>query len=230
LFELGSLVGKPATLAAISFLAYVIGMLLSQPTAYWVGDLVRLIPGSSSSEARRTDDELQHYIKRRAEQLAELEYDSIGVDEPGRRVRDPDALNSMLITALATFGDSGAGNSSALRPRLLVAEKEVYGEYDRLAAEAAFRINVTLPILLLGLTLAASTSWWWSIAALGVSMVLFRQGTRRLVESDSVIQRSVLNGIVVHPIDVEIERIKRDGIADRDRHEIAQRARRGRTA
>ncbi|MDP9352350.1 MAG: hypothetical protein M3P51_12515, partial [Chloroflexota bacterium] len=152
LYRLGELGGPPATLAAVSFVAYLLGGLVTLRIDRGVGGLflgrLRL-----SEEAARTNHEYQQYLLTRQYLLADLS---------GRmRVtgRDRSELNELLETAETVRPD----DTASLRPRLLVANQEMYGEYDRLAAEASFRINVAIPSFAIGSTVASEHSFWWQL-------------------------------------------------------------------
>jgi hypothetical protein len=91
-------------------------------------------------------------------------------------------------------------NIGELRARLLVANQEMYGEYDRLAAEGSFRLNLCLPMLALGITAGIQISPWWYVVTTIVVGMLFQQGLSRQAESDSVVKRAVLADIIRHPV------------------------------
>lgn len=112
---------------------------------------------------------------------------------------DYDEVSADIGRALHASGDT-------LRPSLLVANQELYGEYDRLNSEGSFRINVCLPLLALGASLTISVSWWWLLAALTTVYVLLSQGLRRRSQSITVIQGAVLSGIIKHPAKSILER------------------------
>jgi hypothetical protein len=89
-----------------------------------------------------------------------------------------------------------------LASRLLVANGELYGRYDRFVAEANFRVNVSLPLaLLLGslvwtssLPLLAKLSL--SVLVVAIGTLLLRQGLQRAIAARDVIAQAIAIGQV----------------------------------
>lgn len=132
------------------------------------------VPGST--EANATDREFAQFLKE-----AQTRYLDAG------RGRE-----EAMIAALAA-------PDIDLRARLLSANQELYGEYDRLIAEGAFRINLVPPLI--ALSIVAGTNFYplWAILPAAVGVVLLVQGTTRLASAQTVLRRAVLAGVVVHP-------------------------------
>jgi hypothetical protein len=160
LFDLGGLLGSAAPIAALSFIAYLLGALLTIPveSRSISGALTRLSDFSMSRDARLTTRE---YAGQRGELAAEL------------RNQLKDSTLKLSLADTRALGDFGGGPlklnipTNDLRTRLLVANQELYGEYDRLAAEASFRVNMTPPLLVLALLLRSiSTPSWDSVLLL----------------------------------------------------------------
>ncbi|WP_134006475.1 hypothetical protein [Kribbella sp. VKM Ac-2566] len=106
-----------------------------------------------------------------------------------------------------------------LRARLLVANQEMYGEYDRLESEAVFRINIAPPLFAVSLAviLQSGANWWTSIlfalVALLVVAILVAQGQGKNSLATEVLTQSILSGVIEHPIIVDrvtVEESKRD--------------------
>jgi hypothetical protein len=94
------------------------------------------------------------------------------------------------------------GEMPQLASRLLVKNKDLYGKYDRLMAEASVRMNVSIP-----LTVMLSLAIWLShfpiglrlaltVAALGFGYMLMRQGFLRAVSARDVIVQALTIGEV----------------------------------
>jgi hypothetical protein len=84
-----------------------------------------------------------------------------------------------------------------LSSRLLVRNKDLYGKYDRHMAEAALRINVSIPLTVL-LILATwlsgiptSLQVILTLASLAFGFMLFRQGFMRTVSARDVIAQAL---------------------------------------
>ena len=183
---LSDLLGPVAGVAAVSFAAYLIGSLVQLPDnvlerVWWVDT-----PDSRGTRIEYEEylKEIGHQIETRSTGLHYMQYSTVS--------RDFDrALHATLDT---------------LRPRLLVANQQLFGEYDRLAAEGDFRVNVCPPLLALGATAAASLALWWAPLTVVIITALFWQGLRRRAQAVSVIQRAVLTETITHPAQTVLDR------------------------
>jgi hypothetical protein len=190
-FDLSDLLGTAAVLAAVSFLAYLIGSLLQIPLLIRLPEwFIRLFP-VESSDSKATREEYQSFLGRLG--------DRIETRISGFQPHDYEEVTSDAHRATAATVDE-------LRPRLLVANQELYSEYDRLASEAQFRINVCPPLLALGVTASLSEACWWILPAAVVTYALLSQGLRKRAQSVSVIQRAVLGGVLDHPLQTILDR------------------------
>ncbi|MGD9998209.1 MAG: hypothetical protein AB7L17_07205 [Ilumatobacteraceae bacterium] len=90
-----------------------------------------------------------------------------------------------------------------LRTRLLVANSEVFGEHDRLRAEAEFRLNLALPLAFVAgaSEVRLSGPWYlWPLVIAALVLLMYR-GLDCLARSEIVLRRAVLAGVVQHPIE-----------------------------
>ena len=187
LFDLAAVLPGSAPLAAVSFLAYVLGAMLTIPLEGYLGrrisppnlggPLVRMIP--AAREAWETNYRYRDYLTEAAE-LAKVPFHDAG---------------PLGVTDVE------------LRTRLLVANQELYGEYDRLAAEAGFRLNLIPPLVLLVTTIPADTRLWGWPLAFVVVVALATQGLSRHIQAWSVLRRAVLEGAITDPIIARWQRI-----------------------
>lgn len=183
--DLGELVGPAGVLAAVSFGAYVVGALLLLPGPARLPVGIQALFPIESSDSKTTRDEYQLFlgqlgasIENRSNGLSPSQYDEVAKD----------AHRATGATA------------DELRPRLLVANQDLFGEFDRLASEGQFRLNIAWPLLALGATVSAAFSWWWMVPTALVFYTLLTQGLRKSAQAVSVIQRAVLTGLVTHPL------------------------------
>jgi hypothetical protein len=128
LFDLGNLVGATVVLAAVSFVAYMIGSLLFvNPEgrlweAFWVTvGKISPIQGLLPWRRDRTSQELSRWMDRQQEARYEL-------------------------------------NIAQLAAKLRVASADLYSDYDRLRSEAELRINVAPPLAVLSILLGLNLS------------------------------------------------------------------------
>jgi hypothetical protein len=75
----------------------------------------------------------------------------------------------------------------------------MYGEYDRLATEASFRVNMAPPLMALGLLVVSDLNTFLGLGIITGALVLFVQGAIRLNLSDTVLRRAVLAGVIKDP-------------------------------
>lgn len=118
-------------------------------------------------------------------------------------------LMDHLAKELAKYGEHPVSGelvpADDLRARLLVVSQEMYDQYDRLEAEATFRINVAIPMVAFGVVLSVTTSdpdWRTKLATIVVvalAAVIFAQGIERHRLSHGVLMRAVLAGLIEHP-------------------------------
>lgn len=190
LVDFGSFLGAAAALTVISFAAYTLGGLLtfsagSRPVAAIASRIgTKFKIGTSDSTAS------QYY------RLVEVERER--VRRKGTTIgKDPRPDPADTAAALAQIDHQR--DVSHLRHHLLVANTELYGEYDRLMAEAEFRINIATPILALATVLAIDVAWWWFLVGLCTAGGLLVRGVVRLAQARVTIMNAAVNKVFKHP-------------------------------
>ncbi len=183
LYDLGNIVGEGALLAAISFVAYLIGALISLPLE---GQLAtRLLDAvRPETDARGEYQELLARLRRLVN-----DYESkLGTDR-ARELKE---------------GLDRAPSREGLRTRLLVASQSLYGEYDRLSAEAAFRVNIAPPLVALFWVVGFHAGLVWGLIGTALSLLLAGQGVRRAILSGDILRRAVVAGVIELPAAADI--------------------------
>jgi hypothetical protein len=187
LFDLGSVVGEGALLATVSFLAYLIGALLLLPLEGRVAtrllDAIR--PGVQ--ETRVAHDEYQDLLARLRRQVHDVE-SRLGGDRARELINELDRSPSR----------------EGLRTRLLVASESLYGEYDRLSAEAAFRVNIAPPLVALSWIVGSQAGLAWGLVGTALSILLASQGVRRGILAGDILRRAVVAGVIELPAAADI--------------------------
>lgn len=185
IFDLLAILGPTAGLAAVSFVAFLLGALLTIPTEGRVMQRAFEVAPTASLDVRTTRAEYAQHIER-------------------LRVRAEESIRSLppneFRQADVELARKAYAGASDLRQRLLVANQELYGEYDRLEAESQFRLNVCLPLFVLGFTAARDLWIGWAFVTAVATVVLLVQSLGRGARSSSVIQRAVLTKIISHPL------------------------------
>jgi hypothetical protein len=117
-------------------------------------------------------------------------------------LNDPDAVRATGIALAESDGDkivaAVAEEMTQLASRLLVKNKDLYARYDKFTAEAALRINVSIPLasLLIVATLLSSLPLWLKsvliVLALAFGFLLCRQGILRAASARDVIAQALI--------------------------------------
>jgi hypothetical protein len=211
LFDLGGLLGKVAPIAALSFIAYLLGALLTIPVeSRFISRLLTKI-GNYSIDTRLTTDEYnrrqidlavefaeQVRLSRETKQQLEISasdaraLDRLGINYQSADAHGPDDL---VLTDSALYL-----RANDLRARLLIANQQMYGEYDRLAAEASFRVNMTLPLMALGFLIVSDFNVFLGLGIMAGAVVLLVQGAIRLNLSNTVLRRAVIADVIKDPL------------------------------
>jgi hypothetical protein len=169
--------GRSAVLAVLSFIAYLVGALLTVPTegrrVVTIGNRFGIKTG------RDTAKSYDEYLNDLNDRLTET-----------RRYLSPEDT--------AKWMPRPDPSVSQLRAYLLVANQQMYGEYDRLAAEGSFRINIAIHTLPLVVLLGLRVHWLYFLLVLA-SFLLLRQGLQRGMSSIQVLEEATLAGVVTHP-------------------------------
>jgi hypothetical protein len=187
------LVGRTVLLAAATFVAYLVGSLLEvQPQRRWdFGGRPEWI----TVRLNRWRAAIKLFSWFRFPALSSNAHADLAIvaeeadpDLDGQRLLDVQRLTLREVRQLAT--------------RLQAASAELFGKYDRLLAEATFRLNIVPPltllftILILGSKLAVC---WKAMELLLVAtsmVVVLRQVVTRVVQSNEVIMQALVVGLV----------------------------------
>jgi hypothetical protein len=163
LFDLGLLLGRPAVIAAASFLAFLLGSILQQDAQGW---LMRKVGRRTSQKTFKT---FQEWIQRTTP-------------------ADPDKDRAQDFNRLV------GGNARQFATQLMVANERLYGNYDRLCAEAELRINAAPPIAALGVVLTPLD--WRFLGLVAVGALLAYQGYIRSRSGREVLIHAIMAGVI----------------------------------
>jgi hypothetical protein len=187
-FDLESLLGGGAVLAAVSFTAYLIGALLSLPLEGRVATRLLDAIRPNVKDAGGGQDEFQELVIK-LQGMVNQHQAQLGPDKVRR-----------FTAALAQFP-----SREGLRTRLLVASESLYGEYDRLSAEAAFRVNIAPPLVALSWIVGLQAGFVWTLVGTALSALLAYQGVRRGILSGEILRRAVGAGVIELPVAADIK-------------------------
>lgn len=210
LTELADRVGSAATLAATTFVAYVVGVLSVEATAVAlpvlrilrrrrvVGEGLR--PGSATpSPAGRAAllEAVLDQVARRSESDPQLQRkldQTRATCGEQRSLEDPAVRRALVQVRIDVDGYCAEVESDLpLMPlRLLAAERmdDVFGEFDRLRAEAEFRASVAVPLAALVGVLAWQGSPWALLGLVAPAHLVF-EAKRNVVAATDVLAEYV---------------------------------------
>jgi hypothetical protein len=203
--------GKPAALAASTFVAYLVGSVLEVRATFVTRRLWQAFElrsrlqiqwhthrkerkgelygwASLSRSLAHTLGEMHRWEMTRsgADAIHRYVRDRIGEseDDGGWRIFD---ATSRLVTDLPQ-----------LRTRLYGADKDLYGDYDRLAAEADLKVNVGLAAIVLSCVAAVLIEPWWALLS-GPMVILFFRGLSTVRQAHDVLVQAIVTDVVNSP-------------------------------
>lgn len=205
IYRLTSAFGPAALTAGISFVAYLIGILVAPASTRFGEKVARAIlldpsPHSTEPVSISTYEQamqLAQATSARAERAGvelSIEGDVIMPMRNFRPLRGSAALLALMqeeIPLVAT--------------RLLAHNRELFDRYDRADAEAAFRFVIFLPLLITSILipLRLGLPWWGYLisisAGLTIAVLLLIDGYRKQVESNDAVYQAVFIGEVSFP-------------------------------
>jgi hypothetical protein len=245
LWDLGGTLGRTVVIAAVTFIAYLIGSFLEMdPDGELAAKLKPIVLADRRPAYLVGRDNILVLISKAAELVDRIDFDSRQATAISRsissqartdlfdvlyrekmlpKVEDPDRpvvegqrysvrdmkewqrrVDQAELEQLAN--EIKADNiiysivqeMPQLASRLLVKNKDLYGKYDRLMAEASVRMNVSIPLtIMLGLAIWLSNLPLWiqlvlSVSALGFGYMLLRQGFLRAISARDVIVQALV--------------------------------------
>ncbi|MEV0188274.1 hypothetical protein AB0I39_07030 [Kitasatospora purpeofusca] len=218
-YQLKDLIGLPAVLGACSFVAYIIGLAQVSPSALRdrlvrvpaMRGLLKDVPTRSldvqpdvfgEGEEFRADDNgppppVSHNSLRSLRTLVR----DIALEA------DPDAglrlqLGDMDVERTVS---NVLGDLRTLSLRLQVEKADLFQEFDRLASEATFRVNVGLAAGGLSVSLALAAGSPWFCVGVVVVPLMIRSGIYRQQSANDLLIETLTSRVVGCPVLVEYD-------------------------
>jgi len=224
MFDLSSFVGKSAAVTIVSFVAYLLGALstLSVDGRFFSFLAQRVGEASQTNivdqlRLREMTLRLSMEATKRGEEAKKQRIDEVS-RESRYSSRDPESLLADIEIEEERLGDNERltlhelreeqTSYADLRIRLLVANQELYGEHDRVLAEATFRVNLFLPMIAYGLYSFFEVSLIVGALLVASAFVLLIQGLMRLSASNAILARAVVAGVIEDPVQLKIKELK----------------------
>jgi hypothetical protein len=202
LYDVVHWLGKPAALAAGAFLAYLVGSVLEVPAAqvsHWFRAALSKRPHLARQRANRRDyldSSLTHTLGRW--DLTPDAAQSLG-QYCGTRIRRTLTQTSPNLEERSELAIRHlVEDLPQLRTRLYTASKDMYGEFDRLSAEADFRVNVGLAGILLSCAMAVQVHFLWALLLVPMRF-LGSRGLAKLREANDWLAQAIVTELVKSP-------------------------------
>jgi hypothetical protein len=226
LYELGNIVGSTASLAALTFVAYIIGSLLSFRLGtttnsvfrvlvkMWTGgalpvDLSNMLQiffnGALAGQALRELSVLLSGRFREAgpylqqDDLREILLNrdlSLNRSSDLRRISDADTFEDLIRAYQFAIIDE----LSAVGIQLQARNRDFWDTYDRLQSEAHFRLAVSPPMVVIFCTLAAESGQFLWLALLVIPIILISSSIRTSIVASSTLIQAIALKMVEPPI------------------------------
>jgi hypothetical protein len=220
LYQLGALVGTTACLAAISFVAYLVGSMLSLYPRQYILAIIqpRVIDPNYMRKSNFT--RIFKYGLRNilSVHLGNKLYNQLEtfvlpkIREEGEALGE-DRLGQVLPTADWGMWSYRPDNSlpgryvyailqelSAVGIQLQVRNRDLWDTYDRQSSEAQFRFGIAPPLVLVIVVLAWESHRYWWLIVLVLPLALLLQGVRQTVSAAAALVQAVVLGMVEPPV------------------------------
>jgi hypothetical protein len=201
-WDLGEAMGRTAVLAAVTFVAYMVGSILEinpqgrvarETAKFFVPYRHQLLLSNNAIS------DLVGYLRKVELTIPELEdedfYRSFDFVRATGAAVYADDITPTQLWVLREF----QSEIPQIATRLQVTNAELFGNYDRLLAEASLRLNLSAPVVLLVSVLAwrADLAIWQQVLlaalALGVGYFIARQGFLRIISARDVVVQALVS-------------------------------------
>ena len=189
LYTIDSVIGKPGELAALTFVAYLIGTLTELRISRLQPNVARALPWRTANEELLITsgcwDDLLAFSKAKVDgtSFQDNRYKVLPLELPKETWQDMRELIGRILQQL-----------DLLRIRLLLANADLFGEHDRLAAEADLRASVALSSVGLAVALLSHGAAGLGTAVLVASYPVFRSGRGRAKRANDILIQAVISG------------------------------------
>ncbi|MFG2738650.1 hypothetical protein ACGFY0_01065 [Streptomyces chartreusis] len=208
-YDLGGWVGKGAAIGASAFAAYIVGSVLEVPA----GTVARLLGGGylmSVGRRRFPGFSSPLLTSGSAVILGNFVSDRIHPGQAGTPVTQVKPVQFQPIQDGITMV---LRELSELRTRLYAANKDLYGEYDRLAAEGDLKVNTTVAGTVLVCTAAVRLDPRWALLCVPL-LCLLPRGLWAVREANDVLVHVIVTDVVKSPrFEAYADRLEHQGPA-----------------
>ncbi|MGW2888086.1 hypothetical protein ACWDDN_22560 [Streptomyces griseoruber] len=212
LYDAALWAGKPAVFAALAFIAYLLGAISTAGVALAIALLAPvLVPAVAFDPPDPGGRPVARYVwpwspAYWATRHGAHRDDGSHVLLPPRPKRIPTAKGLDALTR--TLNHHDLDPRLALLPliddlplvpaRLIGTDQELFGEFDRIRAEAEFRVSIGPPMVMLSSVLLPHSAWWGLLMT--VPVLLFAHGMWLYWDSNDLLAEALRAGRVNSPV------------------------------
>lgn len=218
--------GPAAGAAVITFLAYLVGVLLARPSQWVVDQLLNLSWSQRPDSSDSSTVQAAQLARRTAVAIVEADVhlpSEFQQESSSSEPRGVDQIAGLLERQMAS-------EVPLVATRLLADHRDLFDRFDRADSEGSFRFAVALPLIAIGPLLAWRADFpLWGVLSVTVivlfaSILLVVDGVRKRRESNDAIYQSVFVGKVQFPsIQATLAAVEEN--RERGRQEAESRAR-----
>ncbi|MEH0543979.1 hypothetical protein QA802_13055 [Streptomyces sp. B21-105] len=212
LYDAADWAGKPAVFAALAFAAYLLGAISTAGVALAIGLLAPLlVPAVAFDPPDGRGRRVARYVwpwshAYWATRRGTHRDDGSHVLLPPRPKRIPTARGLDTLTRTLIHHDLDPrvtllpliDDLPLVPARLIGTDQELFGEFDRIRAEAEFRVSIGPPMVLLTSVLLPHSAWWGLLVI--VPILLFAHGMWLYWDSNDLLAEALRAGRVISPV------------------------------
>jgi hypothetical protein len=212
LYQLGALLGKPAILAALTFVAYLLGSMLRWQGLTKLGALLADMLTGGPPWWKQFIPYLRLRSANMSLQLRTFLSPRLG---EGRNILSLDDHVTILSDYVGIHGlewddvqweymQAIIQDLEAVGIQLQAKNRDFWDTYDREMAEAQFRYGIVLPLVLIITLFAIGSSWWW-LLLLAAPLLLIYRGIQHSLRPTSTLVQAIVLKMVEPPV---LERLR----------------------
>ncbi|MFF0766930.1 hypothetical protein ACFYWH_44245 [Streptomyces sp. NPDC003737] len=195
LYDVAHWLGKPATLAAGAFVVFLLGSVLEVSAATLSRLIGALVGGVGTPNAMRPD--ARRLVWGVGGQLTLLSANRLSTYcryKVMRNIPVIDGFDGLVVEARRRLVE----DLPQLPTRLYTASKDMYGDYDRLVAEADLRVNVGLAGALLSCVMAHQVHMGWLLVIIPMVLLAYR-GLVTIRKANDILVQAIITDLVQPP-------------------------------
>jgi hypothetical protein len=224
LYEISDLVGKGAILTAVTFIAYLLGSLLTKPYSRPVHIDSKLTDEDLYRGLRTKPSGAEQFFSQDAAQSAVVQLisfiDSRLLDSKigfrlhrevleARRVpviQEDDDPSAPILNMRAAYASSIVADFDWIGMQLEAKNRNFWDTYDRKTAEMDFRYSIVWPLAAIIVTISWQSSLLW-LFLLAVPFWLFLAALHLTAEVATILVQAISLGIVVPPVFEDLDKL-----------------------